>query len=143
MVLEQVKGSYTVLRGGGYIPYFGFVMTRPDVIKDTPDLVQQFVDGWAESMHWARQNKDEAAQITTRWVPGLDLAVTKKASAFVRFDPRLTKAMLASLEDNNKLLLDQKKIKAPVEVSKALDKSFVEKTAKQYPQFFTDLKPAE
>jgi ABC-type nitrate/sulfonate/bicarbonate transport system substrate-binding protein len=61
---------------------------RNDVIEKRPEVVERYVIGMAEATWYTRQNRDEAAEISTRWVPGLEPAVAKKALANLTFDAR-------------------------------------------------------
>ncbi|HYM91362.1 MAG TPA: ABC transporter substrate-binding protein, partial [bacterium] len=63
LILQQVPQSYVVLRGGGYIGYDLFVGTAEDFSKKNPDLLQQLVEGFAESEWYVRHHQGEAAQI--------------------------------------------------------------------------------
>jgi len=115
---------------------------RDDVIEKSPDLVERYVIGVAEATWYTRRNPDEAAEISTRWIPGLDAVVARKALAQMVFDARITPHTLAAWDENVQILLEQKKLRAPVPMSKGLELRFIEKVMKSHPQFFADLKPA-
>ena len=58
------------------------------------------------------------------------------------FDARITPHTLAAWDENVQILLEQKKLRAPVPQSKGLELRFIDKVMKSHPQFFADLKPA-
>ena len=95
----------------------------------------------AEASQYTRQHLDEAAEISTRWVPGLDLAVSKKSIRHMTFDPRITSLTIQAYEENARILVEQKKLKAPMPWQRAMETKFIEKVMKTHPQFFSDLKP--
>ena len=138
----KVPDAVLLSRGGGHIGYFINMAVRDDVIEKSPDLVERYVIGVAEATWYTRKNPDEAAEISTRWIPGLDAAVAKKALGQMVFDARITPHTLAAWDENVQILLEQKKLRAPVPQSKGLELRFIDKVMKSHPQFFGDLKPA-
>jgi ABC-type nitrate/sulfonate/bicarbonate transport system substrate-binding protein len=141
LLLEKVPGSVLVSRDGGYIGYFIMFSTSDDVIASKPELVERFVTALAESAFYTRQNLDEAADVSTRWVPGLEADIARKAIRFMPYDPRISKHSIQNYEDSVQDLLDQKKLKAKVSPSEAINTTFIEKVMQSHPQFFADLKP--
>jgi ABC-type nitrate/sulfonate/bicarbonate transport system substrate-binding protein len=142
LVEAKVPDAVLVSRGGGYVSYFINMAFRNDVIEKTPELVERYVLGMAEATWATRKNLDEAAEISTRWVPGLDAAVARKARNHLTYDARITSQTVAAWEDNVKTLVEQKKLKAPLPWQQGIELRFIEKAMKSHPQFFADLKPA-
>ena len=142
LVEAKVPDVVLVSRGGGYVSYFINMAFRNDVIEKTPELVERYVLGMAEATWATRKNLDEAAEISTRWVPGLDAAVARKALNNLTYDARITSQTVGAWEDNVKTLLEQKKLKAPLPWQQGIELRFIEKVVKSHPQFFADLKPA-
>jgi ABC-type nitrate/sulfonate/bicarbonate transport system substrate-binding protein len=142
LVEMKVPEAVVVSRGGGHIGYFINMAVRDDVIEKSPDVVERYVIGVAEATWYTRKNPDEAAEISTRWIPGLDAAVARKALAHMVFDARITPHTRAAWDENVQILLEQKKLKAAVPQSKGLELRFIDKVMKSHPQFFADLKPA-
>ena len=89
-----------------------------------------------------RKSPDEAAEISTRWIPGLEVAVAKKALMQMVFDARITPHTVAAWDENVKILLEQKKLKSAIPWQQGLELRFIEKVMKTNPQLFADLKPA-
>ncbi len=141
MALAKVPGSVLISRGGGHLGYFIITQAMRDVIRTRPDLVERFVAAMAGAAQYARQHPDEAAEITTRWIPGLDLDIARQAMRHMAYDPRITRRSIEAWEFNVGILIEQKKLKAPVPASQAFDHRFIEKAMRDYPQYFSDLKP--
>jgi ABC-type nitrate/sulfonate/bicarbonate transport system substrate-binding protein len=104
--------------------------------------VERYVIGVAEATAYTRRNPDEAAEISTRWVPGLDVAVARKALASMVYDARITAQTVAAWDENVKILVEQKKLRTAVPWQQGIELRFIEKVMRSHPQFFTDLKPA-
>ena len=138
----KITDALLLSRGGGHIGYFINIAVRNDIIEKQPDLVEKYVIGMAEATWYTRKYPDEAAEISTRWIPGLDVAVAKKALAQMVFDARITPHTVAAWNENVKILLEQKKLKSAVPWQQGLELRFIEKVMKTQPQFFADLKPA-
>jgi ABC-type nitrate/sulfonate/bicarbonate transport system substrate-binding protein len=141
LVQSKVPDAVLVSRGGGHLGYYINMAVRNDVIEKTPDVVERYVIGVAEAAQYTRKNIDEAAEIATRWVAGLDAAVAKQALRQMTFDPRITPHTIASWDENVKILIEQKKLKAALPWQQGIDLRFIEKVTKSHPQLFTDLKP--
>jgi ABC-type nitrate/sulfonate/bicarbonate transport system substrate-binding protein len=142
LIEARVPDAALLSRGGGHIGYYINMAVRDDVIEKSPDLVEKYVIGVAEATWYTRKNPDEAAEISTRWVTGLDAAVAKKALSQMVFDARITSHTVAAWDENVQILLEQKKLRAPVPSAKGIELRFIEKVMKSHPQFFADLKPA-
>jgi ABC-type nitrate/sulfonate/bicarbonate transport system substrate-binding protein len=59
--------------------YFINMGTLVDIIEKQADMVYRYVIGLAEACQYTRQHLDEAAEISTRWIPGLEAATARKA----------------------------------------------------------------
>ncbi len=141
-VQSRIPDAVLLIRGGGHIGYFINMAVRNDLIEKSPELVERYVIGMAEATQYTRQHLDEGAEIATRWIPGLEVAVAKQAMRYMVFDPRITSHTLHSWDQNVKILLEQKKLRSPVPWQQGIELRFIEKVMKSHPQFFADLKPA-
>ncbi|HET9002251.1 MAG TPA: ABC transporter substrate-binding protein [bacterium] len=141
MILQQIPGTYVVLRGGGYVGYDLYVGSSDDFIKKNVEVMQQLVDGFAESEWYIRHHQVEAAQIATRWIEGLDPTAAQKAVTYMNFDPRFSRNTLTAADLEQRALLALGRIKQPVDFSQGLNMALVEKAMHEMPQFFADLKP--
>jgi ABC-type nitrate/sulfonate/bicarbonate transport system substrate-binding protein len=143
-LVEMKVGDAVVLsRGGGHIGYFINMGVRTDLIEKRPEVVERYVIGMAEATWYSRKNLDEAAEISTRWVPGLELAVARKALTNMTFDARITPHTIAAWEENVRVLVEQKKLRAPLPWQQGVEPRFIEKVMKSHPQFFADLTPVK
>ncbi len=141
LMLEKVPDAVLLQQGGGFIGHFNDMSTLVDVIEKQPDMVYRYVVALAEACQYTRQHPDEAAEISTRWIPGLEVNVARKALRHVYYDPRLTKYSQQSWEENVQVLVEQKKLRQPVTWSQGAELKFIERAQKEYPQLFSDLKP--
>jgi sulfonate transport system substrate-binding protein len=141
MILQQVRGAYTVLRGGGYIGYHLYAGTSDDILKKNPEVMQQIVDGMVETEWYVRHHQAEAAQIAMRWIEGLDEVSAKKAMTYMTFDPRFSRNTLAAADLEQRSLLALGRIKQAVDYSQALNMTMLERAMRETPQFFADLRP--
>lgn len=140
-VLEKVPGAVLVSRGGGFIADIINYAVQTDLIGKKPDVVERYVAAMAEASQYARQHLDEAAEISTRWIPGLDLTVAKSSIRHMTFDPRITHYTLAAWDDNVKILMAQKKLRSALPWQQGVEPRFIEKVMQTQPQLFSDLKP--
>lgn len=141
LTLEKVPQAVLVQRGGGFMGYHIAMAAPIELMEKQPEMVYRYAVGLAEAEQSARQHPDEAAEIATRWVPGLELDIAKKGLRYMHFDPRITKATLESWDENVRTLLEQKKVRQPVPWTRGLELKFIQRVEKEYPQFFSDLKP--
>jgi len=142
LILEKVPDPVLLQRGGGFIGYYINMSALVDVLEKQPDMVYRYAVGLAEASQYTRQHPDEAAEIATRWIPGLEEAVAKKAIRNMRYDPRITKYTIESWDENVRTLVEQKKMRQPIPFSQGNELQFIQRLEREYPQFFSDLKPA-
>jgi ABC-type nitrate/sulfonate/bicarbonate transport system substrate-binding protein len=142
LVDARVPDAVLVGRGGGNIGYYINMAIVTDLIDKQPEIVERYVLGVAEAAQYTRKNLDEAAEIATRWAPGLDAAVARKAIRHMTFDPRITPHTVAAWEENVRVLIEQKKLRTALPWQQGIELRFIEKVAKSHPQLFSDLKPA-
>ena len=140
-VLEKVPGAVLVSRGGGFIADIINYAVQADLIEKKPDLVERYVAAMAEASQYTRQHLDEAAEIATRWIPGLDLMVAKKSIRHMTYDPRITGYTVAAWDNNVKILMEQKKLRAALPWQQGVEPRFIEHVRQTQPQLFSDLKP--
>ena len=82
VALKDVPGAVEVIRGGDVIAYLGFnVATRAWVAKNGA-TIEKFLAAVSEADKWMRANPKQAAQVATRWIPGLKQDVAEAAMEF-------------------------------------------------------------
>lgn len=140
--LTKVPGSYKVIYGGCKSCYdAGTVVTTKSVIADKPKQLEQFILGYAQGQAWARQNRDEAAKISTRWIPGMDAETLTLALKNLPLDVRLSKNTIDGFRQYSiPLLVSQKRVPKEFDPAPAVDNRFVAAAMKADPSAFADLK---
>jgi sulfonate transport system substrate-binding protein len=142
MVLDKVPGSYVVIRGGGHLSYVMIATAHEPTIQSDPKLIGNFVAGLAEASQYTRQHRDEAVEIFVKWVPGLDVAVGKKAIQHISYDPRVSAPVMQAFEAaEDDVLKNTLKGAARLNVPEQFAVSFLADVEKAYPQYFDDLPP--
>ncbi len=141
MILQQVPGSYTVLRGGGYIGWTLYLMATEDLVRRSPRVVEGLVRGFVEAASYVRKNPTESAQIAVRWIEGLDETAARKAITYMDFDPRWSANILRAQVIVEQVMIEHGRIKQGADLSKAIDTSYLDRVMRDSPQLFADLKP--
>lgn len=140
--LTKVPGSYKVIYGGCKSCYdAGTVVTTKQVIADKPKQLEQFILAYAQGQNWARNNREEAAKISTRWIPGMDAETLTLALKSLPLDVRLSKNTVEGFSQYSiPLLVSQKRIPKEFDPAIAVDNRFVAAAMKADPSAFADLK---
>jgi ABC-type nitrate/sulfonate/bicarbonate transport system substrate-binding protein len=141
LLLTRIPGAKLVWRDGKQYGYFIFMHVMDKMVAAKPAVIEAYAAGMAEASQYVRQHQDEAAEVSTRWIPGLDLEVAKRAVRHMAFDPRISKYSIQAFEDSVRILIEQKKMKSPLDMAKVVDARFIEKVQREHPEFFSDLKP--
>ena len=141
-VLEQVPGSYVVVRGGGHLSYIMVATAHEPTIASNPQVLRNFVAGLAEASQYTRKNRNEAVEIFAKWVPGIDLAVGKKAIQHISYDPRVSPPVMQAFEAaEDDVLKNTLKGAARLNVPDQFALKFLGEVEKSHPQYFNDLPP--
>ena len=141
VALKDVPGAVEVIRGGDVISYVGFnVALRPWVEKNGP-TIEKFLAAVSEADKWMRANPKLAAQVATRWIPGLKTDVAEAAMQFniQQADRRLSannyRALWSAEDRLNRLGF----LKSTFDVNKHIEPKHILKVMKDNPQLFADL----
>lgn len=140
--LRQAPGSYEFLRGG-VMGYWILAVALEPTVQSRPALVQRYVNAQAEAAWFVRQNPREAAEIGTRYISGLRTDVALEAMKHMRFDSRMNANTIKSFAQTDEIMLKQKKITKRMDYPRVIRTEFLERTMKEFPQFFTDLPPVK
>jgi len=117
------------------------VVTTKQVIADKPKQLEQFILAYAQGQNWARNNREEAAKISTRWIPGMDAETLTLALKSLPLDVRLSKNTVEGFSQYSiPLLVSQKRIPKEFDPAIAVDNRFVAAAMKADPSAFADLK---
>ncbi|MEK6709525.1 MAG: ABC transporter substrate-binding protein [Nitrospinota bacterium] len=141
MMLDKVKGSRLLVRGGGYVCFCSQVHGLPPTVYKDRDVTQRVVDAMAEAASYLRdpKNLDDVSQIAARYIRGLDVDIVKRTLKYASFDPRLGKNTFKAFNIAVEQLIAQKKMKAPFDPAKYYDTSFIQRTMERHPEWFKDL----
>jgi sulfonate transport system substrate-binding protein len=140
---KDVPGAYEVSRGGDVISSLGYNVGLRSWIEKNGATVEKFLAGLSAADQWMRANPKLAAQVATRWIPGLKPDVAEAAMQFniQQSDRRLSansyRAMYAAQERLNRGGF----IKSTFDVNKHFEPKYIVNLMKSRPQLFSDLPP--
>lgn len=140
---KDVAGSVEVIRGGDVISYVGFnVALRPWVAANGA-TIEKFLAAVSEGDKWMRANPKAAAQVATRWIPGLKQDVAEAAMAFniQQADRRLSANNYRALWAAEDRLRRLGVIKETFDVNKHFEPKHIVNVMKNHPELFSDLPP--
>jgi sulfonate transport system substrate-binding protein len=143
VALKDVPGAVEVIRGGDVISYLGFnVGLRPWVEKNGA-TIEKFLAAVSEADKWMRANPKQAAQVATRWIPGLKADVAETAMQFniQQADRRLSannyRALWSAEDRLNRLGF----IKSTFDVNRHIEPKHMLAVMQKHPDLFSDLPP--
>ena len=103
--------------------------------------MKSLVTGFAAAAQYTRQHRDEAAEIATRWIPGLEGPVARQVIRYMQYDPRITAASLRAFDEAVEMLVDQKKLRGKVSAQGIYEDRFIKDVMREHPELFADLPP--
>ena len=139
--LTKVKGSYKVVYGGCQNCYdAGTVVTTKKAIEEKSKQLEQFILGYAQAGAWVRANREEAAKISVRWIPGMDNETMSLSIKNIPLDVRLSKNTVEGFAQYSiPLLAREKRIPKEFDPAPVVDNRFVAAALKADPSAFADL----
>ena len=143
VALKDVPGATEIIRGGDVISYLGFnVGLRPWVEKNG-DTVERYLAALAEADKWMRANPKQAAQVATRWIPGIKPDVAEAAMQYniQQADRRLSANNYRALWAAQEKLQKGGFIKATFDVNKHIEPKYILHVMGAHPELFSDLPP--
>jgi ABC-type nitrate/sulfonate/bicarbonate transport system substrate-binding protein len=143
VALRDVPGAVEIIRGGDVISYLGFnVALRPWVEKNGP-TIEKFLAAVSEADQWMRANPKQAAQVATRWIPGLKVEVAEAAMQFniQQNDRRLSANNYRAMWSAEDRLFRLGFLKSTFDVNKHIEPRHILNVMKNHPQLFADLPP--
>ena len=140
-IREQVEGAEQVVRGGGYIPYVGYIVAMREFVEQNPDVVERFLTARAAADRWMRDNPDEAAEAATRWLPGTELGVAQEAMQYnvAQLDPRFSACNYVALDTVAQMLAEQGVTQPGFEVAERFVPGPITTVMAERPELFDDL----
>jgi ABC-type nitrate/sulfonate/bicarbonate transport system substrate-binding protein len=141
VITDSVDGTNEVLRGGGYIPFIGYIVAMRDYVEANPDVVDAFLGARAAADQWMRENPDEAAEAVVRWIPGTELEVAQEAMQYnvEQLDPRFSACNYLALDTLMQLLSDQGAIDNTFDVNEHFAPEHILGVMEEQPDLFGDL----
>lgn len=139
--LTKVKGSYKVIYGGCQNCYdAGTIVTTKKAIEEKGKQLEQFILGYAQAGVWTRANREEAAKISVRWIPGMDNETMSLSIRNIPMDVRLSKNTVEGFAQYSiPLLAREKRIPKEFDPAPVVDNRFVAAALKADPAAFADL----
>ena len=143
IALKDVPGAFQVVRGGDAIAYLGFVVAPRTWVEKNTETTEKFLAATSEADQWMRKNPKQAAQIGTRWIPGLKPEVAEAAMEFnvQQLDRRLSANSYRALWSAQERLERLGVLKATFDVNKNIEPKPILKVMKDNPELFSDLPP--
>jgi len=140
---KDVPGAIEVIRGGDVISYLGFNVATRDWVAKNGATIEKFLAAVSEADQWMRANPKAAAQVATRWIPGLKPEIAETAMQFniQQADRRLSANNYRALWSAQDRLHRLGFLKSTFDVNKHIDASFMLNVMKKNPQLFSDLPP--
>ena len=143
VALKDVPGAVEVIRGGDVISYLGFNVANRNWVEKNGETIEKFLAAVSEADNWMRKNPKQAAQVATRWIPGLKADVAEAAMQFniQQADRRLSdnnyRALWAAQDRLHRLGI----LKSTFDVNKHIEPKHMLNVMKQKPELFADLPP--
>ncbi|WP_454617494.1 ABC transporter substrate-binding protein [Bradyrhizobium cenepequi] len=140
---KDVPGAVEIIRGGDVISYLGFNVGLRPWVQANGDTIEKFLAAVSEADQWMRKNPKQAAQVATRWIPGLKQEIAEAAMQFniQQADRRLSANNYRALFSAEDRLSRLGIIKATFDVNKHIEPKYILKVMKDHPELFSDLPP--
>jgi len=147
VALKDVPGAIEVIRGGDVISYLGFNVATRDWVAKNGETIEKFLAAVSEADKWMRANPKQAAQVATRWIPGLKPEIAEAAMQFniTQADRRLSANNYRALHNAQQTLHKLGFLKSTFDVNKHIEPKHMLNVMQKHPQLFSDLPaiPAE
>ncbi len=141
VALKDVPDAVQVIRGGEVISYLGFNVATRDWVAENGETIEKFLAALSEADQWMRENPDEAAQVATRWIPGLDPDVAAEAMQYniLQADRRLSdhnyRALWSAVDTLHRLDF----IDDTFDVNEHIEPRHILAAMENHPELFDDL----
>ena len=141
VALKDVPGAVEIVRGGDAISYVGFNVSMRPWVEKNGATIEKMLAALAEADQWMRANPKLAAQVATRWIPGLKVEVAEAAMQFniQQADRRLSVNNYRALWSAQERLHRLGFIKSTFDVNKHIEPRHMLKVMQDHPQLFADL----
>ncbi|WP_454649588.1 ABC transporter substrate-binding protein [Bradyrhizobium liaoningense] len=140
---KDVPGAVEIIRGGDVISYIGFNVALRPWVQANGETIEKFLAAVSEADQWMRKNPKLAAQVATRWIPGLKQDVAEAAMQFniQQADRRLSANNYRALWSAEDRLSRLGILKSTFDVNAHIEPKYILKVMKDRPELFADLPP--
>jgi ABC-type nitrate/sulfonate/bicarbonate transport system substrate-binding protein len=140
---KDVPGAIEVIRGGDVISYVGYNVALRGWVEKNAATIEKFLAAVSEADQWMRANPKQAAQVATRWIPGLRPDVAEAAMQFnvQQTDRRLSANNYRALHAAQDRLFKLGILKQTFDVNKHIEPKHMLKVMADHPKLFSDLPP--
>ncbi|WP_028135143.1 ABC transporter substrate-binding protein [Bradyrhizobium japonicum] len=140
---KDVPGAVEIIRGGDVISYIGFNVALRPWVQANGETIEKFLAAVSEADQWMRKNPKLAAQVATRWIPGLKQEVAETAMQFniQQADRRLSANNYRALWSAEDRLARLGILKSTFDVNAHIEPKHILKVMKDRPELFADLPP--
>lgn len=140
-ITDQVEGSQEVLRGGGYVPFIGYIATTPEYLEENPEEVEAFLTARATTDQWIRANPEDAADSAARWLTGTDEQVARDSMEYniEQLDPRMSACNYLALDTVALLLETQEELEYGIDINDLFEPEPILSVEEEHPDLFDDL----
>src|SRR3954468_10886337 len=143
VALKDVPGAVEIIRGGDVISYLGFNVALRSFVEKNGETIEKFLAAVSEADKWMRANPKQAAQVATRWIPGIKPEVAEAAMQFniQQADRRLSAHNFRALWKAQDTLQRLGAIKSTFDVNKHIEAKYIVNVMAKQPELFSDLPP--
>lgn len=143
VALKDVPGAVEVIRGGDVISYVGYNVALRGWVEKNGATIEKFLAAVSEADQWMRANPKQAAQVATRWIPGLKPEIAEAAMQYnvTQTDRRLSANNFRALHAAQDRLFKLGVIKQTFDVNKHIEPKHILKVMQDHPKLFSDLQP--
>jgi sulfonate transport system substrate-binding protein len=143
VALKDVPGAIEVIRGGDVIAYLGYNVALRGWVEKNGPTIEKFLTAVSEADQWMRANPKQAAQVATRWIPGLKQEVAEAAMQFniQQNDRRLSANNYRAMWSAQDRLARLGILKSTFDVNKHIEPKHMLKVMADHPKLFSDLPP--
>lgn len=141
VALKDVPGAIEVIRGGDVISYVGFNVAMRPWVERNGATIEKFLAALSEADQWMRANPKQAAQVVTRWIPGIKQDVAEAAMQYniQQADRRLSANNYRALWSAQDRLHRLGFLKTTFDVNKHIEPKHMLNVMRQNPRLFSDL----
>jgi ABC-type nitrate/sulfonate/bicarbonate transport system substrate-binding protein len=143
VAVKDVPGAIEVIRGGDVIAYLGYNVALRGWVEKNGPTIEKFLAAVSEADQWMRANPKQAAQVATRWIPGLKQDVAEAAMQFniQQNDRRLSANNYQAMWSAQDRLARLGILKTTFDVNKHIEPRYMLKVMADHPKLFADLPP--